>query len=264
MTATEKYADKIAKLLRKAEDPNIPQPEAEAFFMKAQELMREYAIDEAMLASARGIELTPENVVEEQIHYHSTYSRAQFEIGAAIARANDCKVLVTRGKDLMRTTLWIVGLESDVARVKMLNSSIQIQSMASLTRWWATQDVPSYYTQRDKFKMRRTFLFGYAKGLAHKLALANERARSTATQHEMHRRQIEPGEAVQSVELVLRDRKRLVMDYYDEKYGGLRGKGVRYNGGGEGARMAGVEAGRNANVSSDPQVRRQGQREITR
>ena len=47
MEDQNKYADKIAGLLRKAEDPAATSAEAEAFFAKAQELMTKYAIDEA-------------------------------------------------------------------------------------------------------------------------------------------------------------------------------------------------------------------------
>src|SRR5437868_13324419 len=49
----DKWADKIAALLRKAES-TTPE-EAELLMAKAQELMAKYAIDEAMLNAARGV-----------------------------------------------------------------------------------------------------------------------------------------------------------------------------------------------------------------
>lgn len=41
----EMLAEKIAKLLRKAENPGVGEAEAEAFITKAQELMTQYAIE---------------------------------------------------------------------------------------------------------------------------------------------------------------------------------------------------------------------------
>jgi hypothetical protein len=208
------YAAKIAALLKKAES-TTPE-EAELLIAKAQELMSTYAIDEAMLAHARGQKT--ERIVEEKIEYHSTYSRAQFHIGAAIARNNGCNVMVSKGKDLMRTTLWVIGFERDVERVRLLNSSLLIQSTAAMNEWWMRrEDVPS--NQRERFKLRREFLFSFADGLSRKLRLAREHGRTVATKMEANRSNVEYASAADSVELVLADKRTRLKHWMNEQYG---------------------------------------------
>lgn len=244
------HADRIAKLLRKAEDPKIPQAEAESFLAKAQELMVTYAIDQRLIDAARGAK-SDEQIVREQILYHSQYSRALFDIGWKIAINCDCKVIVERGKDLMRTTMHIVGFESDVERVKTLNSSIQIQAMVSLTRWWNDQD-DKPTNARERFKARRTFLFSYADGLNARMRLANKSAREEAAKLEALRRG-NMDSARDSVALVVRTRQDLLEDHFN----GIptrASKTLRYNSGGNGASSAGYAAGQTANLG-DPALR---------
>lgn len=242
----EAYADKIAKLLHKAEKAGTTE-EADAFLSKAQELMVTYAIDEAMLARAR--EGHVEEIVRDEILYHSTYSRAQFQIGATIARANDCQVLVRKGKDLMRTTLYLIGFKNDVERVNVLNASVQIQAMQAMNNWWCELErAPT--NQREKFKLRREFLFSFAVGLQRKLALAKERGRTQATLNEQQRSNLTPDEAVESVALVLMDKQTRVRRFMDEYYGGniKKGRATRFAGGNLEAVTAGARAGQNANT----------------
>lgn len=241
------YAVKIAGLLKKAET-TTPE-EAELLVAKAQELMAMYAIDEAMLEHARSKKTDP--IVEETIDYHSTYSRAMFDIGAAIARANDCKVLIRKGKDLMHTTLYIIGFKSDVEAVKLLNASLQIQAVASMNEWWKNRDyIPS--NAREKFKLRREFLFSFAAGLQRKLRIAREAGRTQATQNEVHRAGVSGEQAADNVQMVLQTKDVRLHRYMEENYGGGRiRKGRRSNfarGDGDSSH-AGYQAGQNANTT---------------
>lgn len=240
---SEKYADKIAKLLRKAE--STTPAEAEALLAKAQELATTYAIDQAMIDAASGNPLT-QKIVEDKIEYHSVYSRAMFRIGATIAKNNDCNVMVTNGKDLMRTTLWVIGFEQDVERVKLLNASLQIQAQRAMTAWYAEHEVTGM-TQREKFKHRRQFLFSFATGLDMQLRLAAEHGRTVATGHESKRTGTN---AADSVALVLRNRKARVQEWQNEQHPNLRTVRSSFRSGSREAAAAGRQAGQHANAST--------------
>jgi len=241
----EKYADKIAKLLRKAESTSS-QEEADALYSKAQELMLTYAISEEMVARAAG-KTVQDKIVSEHIDYAGSYQAALFDIGAAIARANDCYVLITKNlrvpdkeknKWVNVTRLTIIGFKSDVDRVRLLDASVQLQAGLTL-RQWAKTNVKDYWSGMEKFKQRRAFLFGYASGLSYQLHKARAAAVKTVSD--------EHGE--KGVALVLADKKTQVNDWVDVTYGkSLRSVKRSYDtpSGGFGA---GHSAGQNANVN---------------
>lgn len=248
----ERYADKIAKLLRKAENPAVTPQEAEAFLAKAQELMTQWGIDEALIAKAAGQEVK-EEIVEEIIKYTGVYHAALFDIGWAIARANDCKSFI--GRRGSYTTQTVVGFKSDVERVKMLDTSAQIQATGALTKWWAEQN-SSYMTAMQKFKARREFLFGFANGLHTQLIAAKKKGEKAAAQSEAERAGVSATEASESVALVVKSRKERVEDWVDKQYGrSLRGVSRNYASGGRDARAAGSAAGRKADISNRGGVR---------
>jgi hypothetical protein len=242
----ERFADKVAKLLRKAEDPGASPAEAEAFLAKAQALMVEYAITEELLARARGdVERTREEVVESSITYTGIYHQALFDVGSAVAKANDCRVLIRRGGK--STTLIIIGFESDVARVKMLDASAQIQATGGLVKWWKQQD-SSWMSGMQKYKARREFLFGFASGLASKLQEARAQGHDAAAEAQVKREHVAKTDAAEGVALVVRDKKAHVNDWVDQTYGRLRYSSRRYSSGGYEARNSGHAAGRRADL----------------
>jgi hypothetical protein len=244
MEDREKFADKIGKLLAKAES-TTPQ-EAEALLQKAQELMSRYSIDEAMVAAARGLE-SAEKVVEERIEYRGIFREASFEIGEALCGPNECRHLISRGRNT--TVLIVIGFEGDVARVKMLDASVQIQAHGALLKWQKEQD-RSHMSGMQWYKARREFLFGFATGLDAQLARAHDKAVREAKKAV----DINPEGTSSSVELVLRDKKQRVDDWVDESYGKLRSVSRRYSSGGFAARNAGHDAGRSADISGRGKV----------
>jgi hypothetical protein len=250
------YADKIAKLLRKAEDKAATPQEAEAFLVKAQALMTQYAITEEMLSQARGVNLEQhEEVVEETIRYTGVYSAALFDIGAAIARANDAKVLISNGSGKW-TTMHVIGHKSDVDRIRMLDASVQIQASSALLKWAREpESLPSWMSASHKYKARREFLFGFARGLTQQLHLAREKGKAAAAAEETKRTGGQAADGVASVELIVRGKKERVDDWVDEHYGKkLRSVTRRYSHGGVSAGNAGVSAGRRADVSNRGRV----------
>jgi hypothetical protein len=246
MESREKFADKISKLLAKAESTNSD-AEAEALVAKAQEWMTEYAIDEAMIDAARGLE-SAEKVVEAQIVYRGIFRVASFDIGKVLCKPNDCRHLISNGHNT--TTLYVVGFESDVARVKMLDASVQIQAHGALLRWGREPEqveAKRILSGMQWYKSRREFLFGFANGLEAQLAKARGKAVKTA----QAKQSSGPSD---SVELVLRDKKARVDDWVDQSYGELRNVSRRYSSGGHGARSAGHAAGQRANASGRGEV----------
>lgn len=257
MMSKETYADKIAKLLRKAESTQHP-AEAELLMAKAQELMVTYAIDEEMLARIGGEQRKERDViVEESIEYTGLFRDALRDIGSAIARANDCRILVSswprydRDEKTSKTMkvkvarLHVIGFSADVRRVHMLNASLQIQATTAQLTWWRAED-RSHYSRQDAWQSRRTFLFGFANGLNQKLQEARRVGEAAAVKNQEAR-----GDAAasDSVALVLRDKRTAVNDWIDTKYGNsLRNVSRNYkHGSGYGAGQA---AGRNADTGN--------------
>lgn len=267
MQTQEKYADKIAKLLRKAENPAATPEEAEAFIAKAQELMTQYAIGEDLVRAAKGeVEKAKEEIITEEILYTGSYAPALFMIGHAIAQQNSCRTLIAdrpahfgrddEGKRVRKPAgkkLSIIGFESDVRNVIQLDTSAQIQATAGLTKWWREADVPEYWTASDKYKARRQFLFSFAEGLGSQLRKARKLGEKAAAADEADRTG-DADAAAESVALVVRSKKERVDEWMDQSYGKLRSRPLNYAGGGGGARQAGFDAGRRADLSGRGKV----------
>lgn len=253
------YAEKIAKLLRKAEGTDNP-IEAETFTQKAQELMLTYAITEELLAKAQGRQVN-ERIVQESITYTGVLQKVLYIIGHRLALANNCKTVVSFVTLVKPThaTLTITGFESDVRHVIMMDASVQIQCATALGRWWREQNV-SWMTPMQKFKARREFVAAFGTGLGDKLYAANAEARRVAAQEEAARSDVTAEVATHSVELVLRSKKDRVQDWYDERYGrSLQHVTHRYSSGGRAAREAGYDAGRRADVGQSGVSGRRGE-----
>lgn len=245
----EKYADKIAKLLRKAET-TTPE-EAEALVAKAQELMTTYAISEAMIAKATG-NSKPEEIIRKVISYTGIYRSALFDIGNAIGVANGCRTMISNvtWSKPHRTDLILIGFQSDVDRAVMLDASVQIQAASAFHRWVKeSAELFRFMSNMDKYKEKRDFFMGFASGLSGKLAAANRAARETAAKDEAARAGVDNKAATESVALVLRSRKDQVNDWMDQQYGKtLRSVSRRYSGGSGAGRGEGRIAGRNADT----------------
>ncbi|SRR6266581_3202605 len=248
--AQASYADKISKLLRQAESTDS-EAEAEAFTAKAQALMIKYAITEELLARAEGRH-AQDVIVTERVIYTGIFHRALFNIGWSIVRANDCKGLITkRAND---TALTVIGFKSDVTNVQLLDASLQIQASTAMQRWYRTQagdgGQAQYASRMDKYKMRREFLFGFAQGLFTKLDRAKKIGIDVAIAEETTRTGDADG-ARKSTDLVLLSKKERVTDWMDNEYGSaLRTVRRNYSSGGYAARVAGTQAGMNADVGN--------------
>src|ERR1051326_8295178 len=131
MTESERYADKIAKLLRKAE--STTQEEAELLVQKAQELMTQYAISEELISRAKGENAKKrEEIIEKTINLTGQYRNELWDIGATCARNNDCRVLIGRGSTV---TLYVIGFESEVRPAGWPFPRLEIPQLGARTRY---------------------------------------------------------------------------------------------------------------------------------
>jgi len=234
MTEQETYAEKIAKLLRKAESTKFPE-EAETLISKAQELMLKYAIDEEMLARAAGKEMKDE-IGTTFIVYTGSMQQAIMQLGLAIARANGCKLLLEKRDWAKESVLHVIGFKSDRDHVVMLDTSVQIQCTHALTVWWKAQDKAQYETAGEKWRARREFIYGFAQGVQERLTEARKAATQEATVTHG------PG-----VGLVLVSKKAQLDEYWDGLSKG-KGRTSHRQSGGRAARDAGHTAGRNVDA----------------
>jgi hypothetical protein len=234
--AKEDYARKIDGLLQKAESTDSP-AEAETFLEGAQRLMKRYSIDRAMIDAVRDGSKA-EEIVRTEVAYNGSFRKPKYRIGAAIAMANDCRVLQRRGPGRLMT-LVIIGFEGDVERAKMLDASVQIQGQTAMQQWAHEQrDFLRAISSSERWREKRQFLTSFAMGLDVQL----KRAAAAAT------REVESEHEGGSVALVLRDKKQRVDDWMDKEYGELRECVSREYAGSSSSAAAGRAAGHRADA----------------
>lgn len=126
MSKFSKMADKVAKLLRQAEDV-VGTPEEAVFQAKAFELMAKYGLEMADIDSAKGgLNVSdPVDAIRLDIDLKGKYIAQQVLLLYAIARALHCRgVLIKGGK-----TLSLFGVPRHIDRVQMLWSILGPQML---------------------------------------------------------------------------------------------------------------------------------------
>ena len=235
--------ERIAALLRKAET-TTPE-EAQALTEKAVQLMQKYGITQAMLNARR----TGDSERIERIHIplKGIYAMGYMSMMNSIALAyGGVKTYYTqwRQSDVVFT---ITGFESDVAQLKILLASLQLQAVVATDTWWKSNEnrsVRDYATAMEKFKARRTFIKAFGSGAAERISRARRVVVRDAERET-------PG-----AELVLLDRMKAIEAFLAEKEPKLKKSKSREKHGGFKASSAGYRAGRNANTG-DKQVSNQ-------
>jgi hypothetical protein len=229
--------ERIAALLKKAET-TTPE-EAELLTAKAEELMLKYGIDKAMLnARTTG---DKERIEKLHIPLSGIYAKAYMRMMSMIARAygDDIDTYYTPWKN--NITLTIVGFETDVAQLKVLLTSLQLQAVVALNTWSKNRQLSYKPTAMEKFKDRRTFIESFGVGAASRI----RRARASAVK--------EAESSTPGAELVLRDRALAIKEFMAQNVGKLKTVKNREKPGAYAASDAGYDAGRNANTG-DRQV----------
>ena len=159
---------RIRGLLAKAESTEFPD-EAEALTAKAQELMTRHAVDAALLDAGRspaGLE-----VGTRRIHVADPYVRAKMQLLAAVAEANDVRLVWYQGLGIAN----LVGGRTDLEAVDLLFTSLLLQVTQALT---AAERQAGRGSAARTF--RRAFLLGYAQRIGERLQAARRQATAAA------------------------------------------------------------------------------------
>ncbi|MEV7183017.1 DUF2786 domain-containing protein [Kitasatospora sp. NPDC093102] len=156
---------RIRALLAKAESTEYPE-EAEALTAKAQQLMAQHSIDEALLAAADADRDTPAAL---RIGVDNPYEGPKTMLLDAVAAANRCRVVWA--KEFGFCT--VVGFDGDLDGVELLYTSLLVQATHALNKAGSRKD------SRSK-AFRQSFLVAYAARIRERLTAATERATSAA------------------------------------------------------------------------------------
>ncbi|PZH19680.1 aromatic acid decarboxylase [Streptomyces sp. NTH33] len=154
---------RIRALLAKAEATGFPE-EAEALSTKAQELMAQHSIDEALLAARAP---SPDAPGACRIGVEPPYEQAKAVLLDAVATANHCRAVWN--EPLGFST--VVGFEADLEAVELLHTSLLVQATTAMTRAEAAQRASG---RRRTRTFRQSFLAAYAHRIGTRLAAAAE------------------------------------------------------------------------------------------
>ncbi|GAA1953951.1 DUF2786 domain-containing protein [Kitasatospora viridis] len=159
---------RIRALLAKAESTEYPQ-EAEALTAKAQQLMAQHSIDEALLAAGRppGSEgsATPGAV---RLGVENPYEGPKAMLLDAVAAANRCRVVWA--KEFSFCT--VIGFDPDLDAVELLYTSLLVQATAAMHKAGSRQHLDGASRTRA---FRQSFLVSYAARIRERLTEATER-----------------------------------------------------------------------------------------
>ncbi|RKT17371.1 uncharacterized protein DUF2786 [Streptomyces sp. 1114.5] len=156
---------RIRALLAKAESTEYPE-EAEALTAKAQQLMAQHSIDEALLAAAGTDRDAPAAL---RIGVDNPYEGPKTMLLDAVAAANRCRVVWA--KEFGFCT--VVGFDGDLDGVELLYTSLLVQATHALNKAGSGRD------SRSK-AFRQSFLVAYAARIRERLTAATERTTSAA------------------------------------------------------------------------------------
>lgn len=158
---------RIRGLLAKAESSQFPE-EAESLTAKAQELMTRHAVDAALLDAAPR---PADGVVARRVHVADPYVRAKMQLLAAVAEANDVRLVWYQSLGIAN----LVGGRADLDSVELLFTSLLLQVAQGLAV--AERQAGGRSGSRS---FRRSFLLGYAHRIGERLQGARRRATEEA------------------------------------------------------------------------------------
>jgi hypothetical protein len=217
---------KIRALLAKAEDPAATPDEAQAFFAKAAELMAKYGIERAMLADS---DPNADRPGDRVIVVEGTYANDRIYLLGYIADALNCHG-ISRDKSRGRTEVHLFGYESDLDRVEMLFTSLLLQMFNGMRQG---RPAPGEST----VTYRKSWVAGFILTIYKRLQEIEARTRQETPAAASGR----------SAELVVADRKAVVMARFNDAYPTARSNGRQTRRRGTGT-AAGREAARRADL----------------
>ncbi|MGY2083394.1 DUF2786 domain-containing protein [Blastococcus sp. SYSU DS0539] len=161
---------RVRGLLAKAEGTDYPD-EAEALTAKAQELMARHALDVALLGAGSAPGAARVAVGARRVHVADPYVRAKMQLLAAVADANDVRLVWYQGLGIAN----LVGVRPDLDAVELLFTSLLLQVSQAL----ATAE-RQHGRRPASRSFRRAFLLGYAHRVGERLRTARREATADA------------------------------------------------------------------------------------
>lgn len=170
----------IQALLAKAESTSFA-GERDALLEKVGELVARYGIDEALL---RRSGTAQERITTKTITLRGEYRQAHGQLLNTVTLETGARGFYVRpprgDKNLYYT---VVAYPADLRRIEVIFTSLQLQAATALGEWWrelrATRSTRGW-TGMDRFKVRRSFLLGFAGAVGERLRAARERAEGAA------------------------------------------------------------------------------------
>ncbi|MER7702766.1 DUF2786 domain-containing protein [Kitasatospora sp. NPDC097605] len=169
VTGEPRMLSRIRALLAKAESTDFPE-EAEALTAKAQQLMAQHSIDEALLAVDGADPHAPGAL---RIGVDNPYEGPKTMLLDAVAAANRCRVVWA--KEFGFCT--VIGFDADLDGVELLYTSLLVQATHAMQQAGARQHLDG--ASRTK-AFRQSFLVAYAARIRERLTEATERTTSDA------------------------------------------------------------------------------------
>ncbi|WP_031513642.1 DUF2786 domain-containing protein [Streptomyces sp. NRRL F-5123] len=201
----------IRALLAKAEDPGAHPDEALAYFAKAAELMAKYGIERAMLAEA---DPKSDKIVERSYRIKGTYVVDRADLLTHIAKALGGQTVYWALQDSSTRRRYrlvkIVAFESTLDRIDMLFNSLVLQAFNGVNR-----GRPQWGESTTAY--RKAWHAGFRNAVFSRLVQAEHLAAEETT----------PTTAGRSAELVLSDRKQMVVAEYERLHPKVRKAGPR-------------------------------------
>ncbi|WP_099021199.1 DUF2786 domain-containing protein [Mycolicibacterium palauense] len=173
MDKKQKVTDKVAKLLRQAEDV-AGTPEESVFQAKAFELLAKYGLDMAQVDAKRAnldISDMPD-AIQWAANLTGTYQSAQLLLLNGIARALHCRCVCTRTNSSYVVNVF--GMERHIERVKFLWGILQPQMMRQVKLAH-----PGYYGGGVK-SYRRAWIAGFANTIGQRVREQEDKAVTAA------------------------------------------------------------------------------------
>lgn len=238
--------ERIRRLLDKAAHPNTPKFEADLAQAKAIQLAEKYGVDMAQLEDGQ---VTDSDVETRDFAVEPSYAQEKAHLLHIIATNAGCravsyprqwrygrgrvggkrKVVFMYGKGV---DVKVYGLPSDLARVDLLFTLMLLHASKDMMR---SMPAPG----EDAGAHRRSFLLGFCSSVNARMHQMREQAKSEADQEGSGR----------STDLVLRDRKALVDQRFEQENSGAH-KGSRMSSRGTGW-SAGFQSGQNADLGQN-------------
>lgn len=252
---TAKYAERIAKLLAKAESTTY-QEEADSLFAKAQALMTEHSITASMIADAGGA--AADILGDGAIHFTGIFQKVTMRLAFNVAANNNVKCVYreltdyernSKGKQVRKNSVKVTmfGFSSDIANVELLVNSLQLQCAQAMQRW--AKDDPIFAlasTPMEKFKEKREFIIGFSLEINDRMKKARIEGQRAAAEAAKARG---VANATSSVALVVQSKEQLVSEGFNKKFPHLRnGKSGIQSRGSSASTNAGRAAGAHANL----------------